>query len=127
MHARGLALAAAMVGCLGVNVVAQEKEKEPAGRLPPYYSKVVTDEQREKIYEIQRKSAEKIAGLERELAAVKLKLDADIATVLTPAQRDQVVQLRLDAERKRAAAKKVKQGGNKPVKPGGAKKPAKAA
>jgi hypothetical protein len=122
-----MALAGAMIVGTFAWAAAQEKEKkEPAGRLPPYYSKVVTDEQREKIYEIQRKGAEKIAALERELAAARLKLDADIATVLTPAQRDQVVQLRLEAEQKRAAAKREKEG-KKPAKPGAVKKPAKAA
>jgi Spy/CpxP family protein refolding chaperone len=131
MNARVLVFTLAIVGHVGSRAaMAQEKEKE-SGRLPPYYNKVVTDEQRDKIYEIQQKSAERIAALERELAAAKLKLDADIASVLTPAQRDQVVQLRIDADQKRAAAKRVKGPQKKPAKPGAAKnpvkKPAKAA
>ncbi|MEX0585542.1 MAG: hypothetical protein WD176_02780 [Pirellulales bacterium] len=122
--ARGLAVLVWIV-LFAASPGAPGQEKGPAGRLPPYYNKVVTDEQRAKIYVIQREYAEKIAALERELAAVKNQLDVDVGNVLTPAQRDQVVQLRIDADQKRAAAKKEKgPGAKKPAKPGGAKKPA---
>jgi hypothetical protein len=93
---------------------ADEKEKEPPVRLPPYYSKVVTPEQREKIYALQRASAERIAALERELASVKAKLDSDIADVLTPQQRAEVNRLRTEAEAKRIQKKEAEKRGARP-------------
>ena len=41
--------------------------KKPRGRLPAYYGKVVTDKQREQIYEIQAKFNEQIAKLQQQL------------------------------------------------------------
>ena len=72
--------------------------KKPKGRLPAYYGKVVTDKQREQIYEIQAKFTEQIVKLQEQLAALSTKRDAEIAQVLTEEQRAEIA--RLKSERK---------------------------
>ena len=72
--------------------------KKPKGRLPAYYGKVVTDKQREQIYEIQGKFHEQIAKLQEQLNALTAKRDAEIEQVLTDDQRTEIA--RLKAERK---------------------------
>ena len=48
--------------------VAEKKERaKPRGRLPAYFSSVVTPEQREKIYAIQARYAEELDNLQQQL------------------------------------------------------------
>jgi predicted house-cleaning noncanonical NTP pyrophosphatase (MazG superfamily) len=72
--------------------------KKPKGRLPAYYGKVVTDKQREQIYEIQAKFTEQIVKLQEQLNALAAKRDAEIEQVLTDEQRAEIA--RLKSERK---------------------------
>ena len=68
--------------------------KKPRGRLPAYYGKVVTDKQREEIYEIQAKFTEQIAKLQEQLAALTVQRDTEIEKVLTDEQRAEIARLK---------------------------------
>src|SRR5689334_2735948 len=61
---------------------AKERAK-PRGRLPDLYSKVVTEEQKEKIYAIQDAHADKIAALSAQMKEELAKQKAEIEAVLT--------------------------------------------
>lgn len=75
-------------------------KKKSGGRLPPGYGDVVTEEQRQKIYDIQRKYQDQIDQLQSQLDALREKRDSEVEAVLTPEQRKQV-------EANRAAKKKA--------------------
>lgn len=73
------------------------------GRLPPYYARVVSGEQKDKIYAIQQSYEAKIADLQAQLKALTDKRDAEVAAVLTADQKSKVDQIAADAKAKRAA------------------------
>ena len=89
-------------------VAAKKKPAKPRGRLPNYYTKVVSPQQRKLIYSIQGKYAEQIAKLQKELDALKAKMNAEVAAVLTSEQKAEVEKLRAAAaaKRKKPAPKK---------------------
>jgi hypothetical protein len=87
------------------------QEKEFKGRLPAYYSVIVTEGQRREIYKIQERYAARIEALESQLKALKLERDAEMDGVLTASQRERLKKVREEATAKR----------KKPV-PGTAKK-----
>lgn len=60
------------------------------GRLPPYYSKVVNDAQRQQIYGIQAAYAARKEALEKELGELTSRRDAEIRAVLTPFQQQKL-------------------------------------
>jgi hypothetical protein len=101
-----LLLAAGMMACLTTSrwAVAQFAKGNPAlappvkVRLPAFYNKVVTDEQREKIYAIQRTFGQQIKDLENQIAALEAKRDLAVDDVLTPQQRARVAQLQAEAD-----------------------------
>ena len=75
------------------------KSKSPAkppftGRLPRYFSKVVSPTQRETIYEIQHSFRAKIDKLQQELDALKQEQAEAVNSVLSEIQIQQVEQLR---------------------------------
>ncbi len=72
-------------------------------RLPPYYTRVVDDKQREQIYAIQRECAPSIEALKTQLAALVKQRNDKIEGVLTPEQRKEVERLREEAKAKRKA------------------------
>ncbi len=76
---------------------------KPRGRLPAFYARVVSGDQREKIYAIQQSYEPKIADLQAQLKALTDKRDAEIEAVLTADQKTKVQQLATDAKAKRAA------------------------
>ena len=78
---------------------AEEKERRP--RLPNYFAKVVTEDQRTKINTIQEEHAPQIAKLREELAAAIEKRDAALEKVLTAEQRKEVARLRAEAAARR--------------------------
>lgn len=80
---------------------AKKQSDRARRRLPAYYSKVVDDTQREAIYKIQDKYEPRIAKIEAQLQEMIEQRDAEIATVLTPAQRKQVSTLAAEAADKR--------------------------
>ncbi len=80
------------------------KKARARGRLPDHYGEVVTEEQREKIYEIQEEYRPKIEPLETQLKALKDERDAKIAAVLSPEQKKKVEEAVANAKQKAKAA-----------------------
>ena len=88
---------------------AEKKERaKPRGRLPVYYSAVVSPEQRLQIYEIQRTCSEQILKLQGQLQALMEQRDAEVEAVLTPEQKTKVADLRTEAAARRQKAKQQK-------------------
>jgi Spy/CpxP family protein refolding chaperone len=79
----------------------EAKGADLKGRLPTYYAQIVTEDQRQRIYQIQASYDPKIDALKAELDALVAKRDAEIRDVLSPAQ-----QRRLDARIAEAQAKR---------------------
>jgi hypothetical protein len=77
------------------------------GRLPPYYGRVIDQEQRTKIYEIQARFNAQLDKLRLEMDSLVTKRDAEIEGVLTAEQRDQVSKMRDDARSRRGSASKA--------------------
>jgi len=74
-------------------------------RLPAYYARVVDEQQRKKIYEIQRKYHAQIADLQRQLEKLVAQRDAEIEAVLSPQQKAEIEKLRQEAAARRAQSK----------------------
>ena len=88
-----------------------QEQAQPAkfrGRLPSYYADIVTDQQKTAIYTIQARYHAKVAALQEELETLDKKLDAEIESVLTPAQKTMLKKAREEgtAKRKKTAADK---------------------
>jgi hypothetical protein len=105
----------ATIVATGPQLVSQERATngaknadKPRGRLPAYYGDVVTDEQREKIYEIQAKFAPQIQELTEQLAALAKQQNDEVEAVLTAEQK-----AKIDAARKDSVAKKKKKSDDK--------------
>ncbi|MBP3693492.1 MAG: hypothetical protein J6J31_03520 [Thermoguttaceae bacterium] len=60
------------------------------GMLPLGYRDFVTNDQREQIYEIQKKYRPRMEELEKEMAALRAEMMQEIQTVLTPEQRQKI-------------------------------------
>jgi len=73
-------------------------------RLPTYYSKVVSDEQRDRIYTIQAKYNSQILKLDDQLKSLETKRDKEVEKVLTEEQRAEIASL---WEKRRASRKKT--------------------
>ena len=93
------------------------KQKKPRGRLPNYYGKLgVSGEQRNKIYAIQSSYQLQLVELRKQIADLLAKRDAEMASVLTDPQKEQLSKLRETAKEeaeKRAAARKAKAAADK--------------
>lgn len=81
---------------------AKERTK-PRGRLPAYYSEVVSPEQKEKIYDIQQKYFEQIQQLQEQMKELEQQREAEVTAVLTLEQKERVAQL-MAAKKKRKPA-----------------------
>jgi Spy/CpxP family protein refolding chaperone len=101
-----------------------DDQSKPARRLPTFYSKLVDDAQRAKVYAIQAKYQDQIEDLEEQLEAVREKRDAEIEGVLTAEQRATLVKLKAEAAERSAASK---QPAAPPPSPAAAPAPAAAA
>lgn len=104
-----LSLAGALISN-GPTTIGQEKEKEPAKtrkaerakrRLPNFYSDIVTDEQRKKIYEIQEKYEKQLNDLNEQLLALTKKQSDEIEAVLSDEQKSRIEEARTAAAGKR--------------------------
>ena len=73
------------------------------GRLPAYYSRVVSQEQREEIYAIQARFAAEMQKLKEQLEAMEQARDKEVSGVLTADQKKQVDAMVAAARAKRAA------------------------
>ncbi|GIW93835.1 MAG: hypothetical protein KatS3mg110_1876 [Pirellulaceae bacterium] len=116
LSALGAGILAATVAAAGViPALAVQEESRPAtetkqrtefrGRLPMFYSRVVTPEQREQIYAIQRKYQKQIDELTAQLRAVQAQRDEEIHAVLTPEQQKQIATWMEELQKRRAAAR----------------------
>ncbi|MEX0677771.1 MAG: hypothetical protein WD063_11890 [Pirellulales bacterium] len=85
------------------SAAAEAETKAQPDRLPNYYARVASEEQRTKLRAIQQEFAPQIQQKREELQALIAKRDAALAEVLTPEQRDEVAKLRALAESKRKA------------------------
>ena|SRR5688500_4706917 len=82
--------------------VKEVKEQAKAkGRLPAYYGKIVSDEQREKIYAIQAKFDSQIESLTAQLETLRKQRDSEVEAVLTAEQKTQVAEARSAADAKK--------------------------
>ena len=97
------------VSASGATQIQDSAEDTFRPRLPMYYGKVVTEAQRQKIYEIQRKYFPQIRALQKQLEALIAKRDAEIEAVLTPQQKAEIERLRKEAAARRAAGSAVSQ------------------
>lgn len=84
---------------------AVKQRAKDRGRLPTYYARVVSGDQREKIYAIQQSYQPKIDDLQAQLKALIEKRDAEVEAVLTEDQKAKVHQLTAEAKAKRAQRK----------------------
>ncbi len=84
---------------------ATDKSKGPKGHLPPYYTKVVTEEQREKIYSIQEEYRTKIEAARAQLDALVNEEKDKISAVLTEEQKKKVEEFQSAAKTKKGAKK----------------------
>ncbi|MCA9174574.1 MAG: hypothetical protein KDB14_08810 [Planctomycetales bacterium] len=72
------------------------------GRLPAYFSRIVSQEQRQKIYEIQARFNEQVEALREQIVDLESTRDKEVREVLTPEQKKQVDELLAAAKAKRA-------------------------
>jgi hypothetical protein len=84
---------------------ATEKSKAPKGRLPPHYAKVVTQQQREKIYTIQEEYRTKIEAARAQLDALVKEEKEKISAVLNDEQKKKVEEFQTAAKAKKEAEK----------------------
>ena len=75
--------------------------KKPAGRLPVFYADIVTEAQRQKIYQIQSGYAEKLASLAAQIKETQAEQNAEIEAVLSEEQLKKLTAARAAAEAKR--------------------------
>ena len=87
--------------------------KKAGGRLPRYYGQIgLSDEQREKVYEIQRTYREQIDELRKQLKAIEAKQKEEISEVLTEEQKAKLAELIGEPKNKRSPPSKKKKGGS---------------
>ena len=96
-----LAVAAMTLGYSSTATAQKAATKARKPRLPNYYAKVVTDEQRTEINTIQEEYAPQIAKLRAELDSLLEERDAAVEKVLTAEQRKEVAKLRAEAAARR--------------------------
>ncbi len=88
------------------------------GRLPNNYAKVgVTDEQRQKIYALQKQYDDQIDALMKQVEELRQKRDKELEKVLTPEQREKLKALNDATDAKKAAAKPKTEPEKKPDAP----------
>ena len=93
-------------------VAAKEKtRKKPRGRLPNYYSQVVSETQRGEIYKLQADYSAKIEALQKQIDDLESMRDSEVRGVLTDEQQKRVDELSAAAKKKsderRAKSKKT--------------------
>ena len=94
---------------------AKSKARKAKGRLPAFYGRVVTEEQRGEIYAIQTKYRPRIEDLTAELKRLRDKRREEVEAVLTSDQREQISMFRSKAKegrRQMAAARKKQTAAN---------------
>jgi hypothetical protein len=87
------------------SAAAEEKPaaKKATGRLPAYYTGVVTPQQREAIYKIQAEYTTQLDELKAKVASLTKERDERVAALLTPEQKEKIEKAKEAATAKRAA------------------------
>lgn len=89
-----IAIASRLVGEEGTETPKAVK-KNTGNRLPKNYGKLgLTQQQKDRIYEIQGKYNPQISELEAKIKQLRSERDQMIESALTPAQRERLVELR---------------------------------
>ncbi len=84
-------------------------DKEDSPRLPNNFGKLeLSGEQKEQVYTIQKKYAAEIESLEKQLAALKAKRDAELQGVLTAAQKETLKSIQSTPKTKKAKTAETK-------------------
>ncbi|PQO36007.1 hypothetical protein DTL21_08765 [Bremerella cremea] len=86
---------------------------EPSGRLPTYYSEIVTQDQRLKIYTIQSGYNTKIEQLEAEIAKLEAAMKKEMEAVLTQPQLERLEELAKEDEIRRQKNEAAKRAAEK--------------
>ena len=86
----------------------EAKARRGSRRLPLYYARVVSSEQRERIYEIQAEYAEEIELIENELKKKMNERDEAVQAVLSVEQLDEVKRWISEAKKRRAQRQEEK-------------------
>ena len=86
----------------------EAKARRGSRRLPLYYARVVSSEQRERIYEIQAEFAEEIEVIENELKKKMNERDQAVQAVLSVEQLDEVKRWISEAKKRRAQRQEEK-------------------
>ena len=81
------------------------EKKKPRGRLPAYYSKVVTEQQRSDIYEIQARYSGMISDLQQRIDELTDRRGKEIESILSASQVEQLQKLKADAKARRRSAR----------------------
>jgi TolA-binding protein len=92
------------------NQAQNEDARRPArGRLPNHYGDLgLSDEQKEKIYDIQRSYRARLVELQQQIEDLQQQQTLEIQETLTPAQKEALVKALKDAAERRAAKKTKK-------------------
>lgn len=83
---------------------AEEKDAPRKPRLPNYFAKVVTEEQRAKITAIQEEFLPQLEAKREELKSLNARQDAAIQKILSKEQWTQIETLRTEARAKRQSS-----------------------
>lgn len=81
----------------------QKEATRPRARLPMYFAKVVTPEQRARILEIQERVDKQVADLLAQVKLLSEQRDKEVRAVLTPEQQQKVDEMVADARKRRMA------------------------
>jgi hypothetical protein len=108
-----LSLSFIVPSLLGAQDSAAKPRAKPRGRLPAYYAKVVTPQQKEQVYSIQAQYEPKIDALEAQIVALERERDEAIRGLLSATQRTQIDELTAAAEAKRAERKANEDAGDR--------------
>ena len=109
------------------SAAAEGKAKARRARLPNYYARVTTDEQRTKLRAILNEFAPQIQQKREEVRALIAKRDAALDEILTPEQRQEIAKLRAEAAARRKAGGSAADGEGKAKKAKAGKRKAKKA
>ena len=84
---------------------AAPQPQRPRGRLPTYFARVVTAQQREKIYDLQSQYQEQLDTLLAQVRKLEQQRDMEVFDVLTPEQQQQVTAWTEEARQRRAGGR----------------------
>jgi DNA-directed RNA polymerase alpha subunit len=84
---------------------AKKAPAKPRGRLPAYFNQVVTPQQREQIYALQKPIIDKIDALEAQIKELQAQLEKESRGVLTADQIKKIDELAAATQEKIKAAK----------------------